>query len=105
MAKVKLIGEKAMNTVVSHHSEVQASITAETEEAVSRGTARLASHRDTGNAEVNSTYGETDGFVNLDDAAAMSIEFGHFVKGKYERDEPKFVPGLYIISEATGLLG
>ncbi|MGW1740033.1 DUF5403 family protein [Nocardia sp. NPDC001965] len=101
---VKLIGDKAMNRVVSHHSKVQAAITEETEEATRRGEARLAAHRETGNAEVNSSYGETDGYVNLDDQAAMSIEFGHFVGGKYETDEPKFVPGLYIISEATGLL-
>lgn len=104
MAKVKIYPPKVVNTIVSHRPGVKAEIAKEAQIAKARAEARLAQHRDTGAAQVVVTRDHIDYLVELVDKAAVSIEFGHFVKGKYETDEPKFVPGLYIISEATGLL-
>ena len=102
---VVLIREKAMNHVISHLEGVKAAVHTEAEIIAGRAEGRLAQHRKTGQAQINVTQGDTDSFVNLDDPNAMSIEFGHWVKGKYETSAPRFVPGLYIISEAAGLLG
>jgi hypothetical protein len=99
-----LISQKAMNQVVSHIDGVKLAVHAEAEIAGARAEANLARHRKTGQAKITVTQGDVDSFVNLDDPDAMSIEFGHWVKGKYERSQPKFVPGLYIITEAAGLL-
>lgn len=100
---VQLIGWTAMNHVVSHIEGVKASVRAEAEEVHAKAEARLARHRNTGAADVSVSQGDVDSFVNLDDPAALSIEFGHFVKGKYEDDTPKYVHGLYIITGAAGL--
>lgn len=97
----RLIGEKAMNRVVSHldgvHNEV-----GDTAKRVQHSAARrLSSHRETGKAEVTLTEGDVDWFVNLDDKAAMSIEFGHWTEEG--GDSHRFVQGLYILSTAAGL--
>ncbi|GAB4584404.1 DUF5403 family protein [Nocardia sp. IFM 10818] len=102
---VRLIGEKAMNQVISHLDGVKGAAAAEANEIGSRAESRLAGHRRSGRAKVTVTHGDVDSFVNLEDPAAMSIEFGHMVKGKYETEEPKYVPGLYIITGAAGLTG
>lgn len=101
---VRLISDRAMNTVISHEDGVKAAVQAEAEDIAREAKGNLARHRDTGNASISVTDGDVDAFVNLDDPAALSIEFGHFVKGKYERDTPKYVPGLYILTGAAGLL-
>ncbi|WP_231951406.1 DUF5403 family protein [Nocardia terpenica] len=100
-----MIGQKAMNQVVSHVDGVKDAIGDEAKEIGSRAEARLAGHRRSGRAQVTVTNGDVDSFVNLEDPAALSIEFGHMVKGKYETEEPKYVPGLYIITGAAGLAG
>lgn len=103
---VRLIGQKAMNHVVSHIDGVVLSVTKEAMEIHGRAESRLAGHRETGNAEVTLTQGDTDSFVNLEDPAALSIEFGHYVGGKFKNAaQPKYVPGLYIITGAAGLAG
>lgn len=102
---VRLISQKAMNRVVSHLPEVVDRVADEAKQVGGRAEARLAAHRHSGNAEVNVTHGDVDSFVNLEDPAVLSIEFGHLVKGKFETDKPKHVPGLYIITGAAGLAG
>ena len=101
---VRLIGQKAMNHKISHLEGVKAAVLAEAEIGGARARANLAGHRHSGRASISVTQGDVDAFLNLDDPAAMSIEFGHWVKGKFEDNQPQFVPGLYIISEAAGLL-
>lgn len=100
---VRLINDKAMNRVVSRLPEVHYEVVDAALDVGVKAEAKLASHKKTGRAEVTVTEGDVDAFVNLDDPAAMSIEFGHFVKGKFEGDEPKYVGGLYIITGAAGL--
>lgn len=104
MAKVRLYGRRYINTVVDHLPGVHAAVGTEAKKIYRRSKARLAMHADTGAASVTLTEGDVDWFVNLVDNAAMSIEFGHWVKGKYEDPEqPKYVQGLYILSGAAGL--
>ncbi|ERB55488.1 hypothetical protein N806_31195 [Rhodococcus sp. P27] len=102
---VRLIGQKAMNRVVSHIDGVKAAVADQALEIGVKAEMRLNMHRYSGNASISVTQGDVDSFVNLDDPAAMSIEFGHMVKGKYESDTPKYVAGLYIITGAAGLTG
>ncbi len=102
---VRLIGPKAMNLIISHLDGVVDAVAEEAKEIGVRAKARLTAHKYSGAAQVTVTHGDVDSFVNLDDPAALSIEFGHMVKGKFEDDEPKFVPGLYIITGAAGLTG
>ena len=94
---VWLISDEAMRTKIAHLPEVIAAVHDAAEENGAKAAARLAAHRDTGAASISVTQGDVDSFVNLDDPAALSIQFGHMVKGKYETDEPKYVPGLYIL--------
>lgn len=100
---VRLISKTAMNHVISHLEGVKAAVYAEAVAISGRAEGRLAGHRFSGRAKVTVTQGDVDSFVNLEDPAAMSIEFGHWVKGKYETAQPKFVAGLYIITGAAGL--
>lgn len=101
---VRLIGQKAMNRVVSHLEGVHNELGDVARRVEKQAERRLAMHRDTGDAKVTRTEGDVDWFVNLVDDAALSIEFGHWVKGKYEdKDHPQYVPGLYILSTAGGL--
>lgn len=100
--------DEMMNTIISHLGEVNHAVQDKANERGRVAKGRLASHHDTGAAEVTVTHGDVDSFINLDDTAgegaAMSIEFGHWVKGKFEDpDHPQFVPGLYIITGAAGL--
>lgn len=101
---VRLIGQKAMNRVISHIPGVRAAVAAKAAEVAAVAEMRLAAHRHSGRARIDVTHGDVDSFVNFEDPAVLSIEFGHFVGGKFETDEPKYVPGLYIITGAAGLL-
>lgn len=101
---VRLIGEKAMNRVVSHLEGVHSEVGDAARRVEKNAERRLAMHHDTGAAHITRTEGDVDWFVNLVDDAALSIEFGHWVEGKYkDKDHPQYVPGLYILSTGAGL--
>jgi hypothetical protein len=92
------------NSTVAHLPECRDACSDKAKQVGGVAEGRLAAHHDTGNASVSVTQGDVDSFVNLDDPAAASIEFGHWVGGKFEDpDNPKFVPGLYIITGAAGM--
>lgn len=101
---VRLIGDKAMNRIISRHQAVQWKITEITEEIAAKAEGLLAAHRDTGDARIETSYGEVDGFVSLVDEAADSIEFGHFVDNGEIEAEVTYVPGLRIITRAAGII-
>jgi hypothetical protein len=98
MARVRLISQKAMNHTISHLGGVKLSIRGTAQKIGGKAETRLAAHRDEGHAEISITYGDTDSFVNLDDEAALSIEFGHT-----HNFTGKHVEGLYIVTGAAGL--
>ncbi len=101
--KVRLIGQKAMNLILKDMAGVKDAVHDEAQRISVRAKARLAPHRDTGRARVLVVRGEVDSYVVLDDEAAMSIEFGHFVKDE-NGNTGKYVRGLYILSGAAGLI-
>lgn len=100
---VDLISDFAMNRVVSHLAEVQRDVHAHTDEVGAVAQARLAGHHRTGEHEVTTTHGDTDGFVNLEGVHPESVEFGHWIRGKFATDPPKFAQGLYIITGAADM--
>lgn len=100
--KVRLIGQKAMNYVVSGIDEVKDAVDSEAREIGRRAEARLASHRETGNAHIDVNTRGKDALVSLVDRAALSIEFGHYVVNQHG-PTGKYVPGLYIVTGAAGL--
>lgn len=99
----RLIGQQAMNRIISHHVEVRAAVIESAEEIAAKARALLALHRDEGHAEIQVEHAEVDSFVHLVDEAAVSIEFGHFVDNGEIDAEITYVPGLYIITRASGL--
>lgn len=103
MADVYLIPDQAMNHVVSHLPGVIASVRSQAQRIGAKAEAKLAAHRQEGHASISITYGDVDSFVNLDDEAALSIEFGHW-QYVYGKPTGHYTPGLYIITGAAGLI-
>ncbi len=102
MARVTLIGDKAMNHVVSHLPGVRASVRSQAQRIGAKAEAKLRAHFYEGEASISITYGDTDSFVNLDDEAALSIEFGHGLV-YFGQPTSRHVAGLHIITGAAGL--
>lgn len=98
MAVELYYSDTGFNKLISHMGGVHDAVGDVADERAGQSKARLAQHRDEGQAQITVTEGSVDWFVNLDDPAALSIEFGHWVKGKYETDTPKFVPGIYVLT-------
>lgn len=106
MARVRLYSDRVVNQIVSHLPEVHRELGEHAASIQARARGRLALHYYEGDSKIEVTEGAVDWFVSLVDHAAMSIEFGHWVGGKYrDPDKPKFVQGLYIITGAAGLAG
>lgn len=97
---VEMEPQSVVNEIVSHLPGVISAVRRTAEKIGARAEARLAAHRYTGAASVSVTYGKVDAFVNLDDEAAMSIEFGHFLV-HYGKQTPVYIPGLYIVTGAA----
>lgn len=116
----KLIGQKAMNLVVSHNDEVTRAVHQQTRETGARAKANLAAARGStrwhkifgpeGLTEVTETYGDVDGFVNLDAPNPMAIEYGHQPSGVFGPNgllghiKTKAPDGLYILARASGII-
>lgn len=98
---VQLYSKKVVHTIVAH--EVHSAINDQAKEVSKVAEARLAAHRKTGSHEITVTEGEVDSFVNLDGPSPESVEFGHWVEGKYKTDPPKFAQGLYILTGSADL--
>jgi hypothetical protein len=115
---VNLIGPVAMNTVISHHAVTQASIHEHTDEIEARAKGELARANSTTRitpegyfpAFIDSSYGDVDGFVNLNAPDAVALEFGHQPSGvfgpggRYGHIKSKAPEGRYILSLAAGLI-
>lgn len=100
---VYLIPAEKMNKMLSKDLKVQAAVEKAAKKMFRRATSYLNMHRDTGAAKIelerrrNLKYGHIDWFVSLVDEAALSIEFGHYIRttNGYKR-----VNGLYIVTQA-----
>lgn len=98
--KVDLVSAKAMHNILKDLEPVQEGVRDATEEIGAKARANLAAHRDEGHAQIEVSYGDVDGFVDLvDPDNAVAIEYGH-VHNK--TGEP--VAGLYIITRAAGII-
>jgi hypothetical protein len=115
---VRLIGEKAMNTVVSHLPGVVGAVREERDEVATRAEGNLAAARASGTEKISgpehvtritTTDGEVDAFVNMEGTDPMAIEFGHFPSGFFDPETygrvTKAPHGLYILTRAAGLGG
>ncbi|MGW6624205.1 DUF5403 family protein [Nocardia sp. NPDC055002] len=103
----RLIGDKAMNQVVSHLEGVKGSVA---EKALAVGEiaeANLLQHRKVTNRtnhEIDVSQGDVDSFVSLEGPAPLSVEFGHQPSGAFEGSDTRPPAGLYIITGAAGLI-
>jgi hypothetical protein len=101
-----MLGDKGMNTVVSHVDEVKAAVEAEARAIGARAEGNLAAHKHDGHAYIEVEAGDkgVDWFITLRDEAALSIEFGHFFDNGEIEAQVTYVPGLYVLSRAAGLV-
>lgn len=102
--RVRLYGDKHVNKTTSHEEGVIGAVNGKAVEIGARAEALLNTvpkHR-TGQSEIKVEQAKTDSYVILNDEAAMSIEFGHWLTA-YGEQTGKFVPGLYILHNAAGI--
>ncbi|WP_165218182.1 DUF5403 family protein [Schaalia sp. ZJ1691] len=75
-----LVTDKKMNDIVSKLPQVRGEVEAQTLRRASVAAARLAQHRDRGDAQIESFVAFTDGYIVLSDErgfkAAAAIEYG-----------------------------
>ena len=116
---VYLIGNRAMNHVVSHLPEVVQAVSDENDKVYDRAKANLAAARASTQwhkiygpdhlTRVTKSHGDIDSFTNLEAPNPMAIEFGHQPSGvfgpggKYGHIQTKAPEGLYIITKAARL--
>lgn len=121
MARVKLIGQKAMNSVVSRHVEVRRAVRKEGRSVENKAKGNLARARATtrwekihGPSHLTWVSGEASGsdyLIHLNAPNAMAIEFGHQPSGVFGPGgslghvQTKAPDGLYILIRAAGLAG
>lgn len=115
---VQLIGQRAMNLVVSHEEEVRSAVHKEAEAMGEIGKAILEEarastrwHKIIGPGHltfVETTQHDVDSTVDLIAPNAMAIEFGHSPSGVFGEDgslghiKTKSPEGLYILHKAAG---
>ena len=115
---VELIGQKAMNLVVSHLDEVRHAVHREAEGVADAAKAGLEAARASTRwhkiigpghlTRVEATQHDVDSTADLVAPNAMAIEFGHEPSGvfgpggRYGHIKTKAPEGLYILSKAAG---
>lgn len=75
MAGVHLIGKRAMNQVISHLPGVIDAVRDEAQTIEGKAQAFRMQHWDQGEARITLSHGDVDSFVNLEDKAALPIEW------------------------------
>lgn len=109
----RLIGKKALHSVVSHIEGVRSAVHDEAKDVGRKADANLAHARSSTHwhkihgpshlTQVTVSQGEVDSFANLEAPNAMAIEFGHEPSGYFAGTDTKAPEGLYILSHAAGL--
>lgn len=106
MADIELDLDHEINRTASHLPGVRASVRSEADKIEAKAEANLAAHRDVSNATdhtISSEQDDVDALVSLEGPAPASVEWGHWYTGNLG-GEPKYVPGLYIITKASGII-
>lgn len=99
MPTLRLIGQKAMNKIISQQSEVQSEVRSQARRLGAIAKAALAGHYNTGDHSIeikknmSIKYGFLDYEISLVGSAPMSVEFGH-----RNHRGGGYVQGLYILS-------
>ena len=107
MAKIDLKKERRVNKIVAHTPGVRAEVYSAAQEIAAKAEQILLEHRDTTNKtdhEITISRGTVDSFVNLEGPAPAAVEWGHFWDNGEIEAEVTFVPGLYILHRAAGLI-
>lgn len=121
VTSVKLIGQKAMNRVISHQSEVKRAVNKKGRSVEQKARGNLARARASTKWSkiigpghltfISSSETGTDYLIHLNAPNAMAIEFGHSPSGIFGPDgslghiQSKAPEGLYILIRAAGLAG
>src|SRR5690606_3940813 len=106
MASIELDLDHEINRTVSHLPGVRASVRSEADKIEAKAQANLEAHRDVTHATHHTVTSEQDGVdgrVSLEGPARAAVEWAHWYTGCLG-GEPTYVPGLYIITQATGIL-
>lgn len=96
MPQLFLISDRKMNKIVSRLKPVNSEVRKVAKEIGQIAQGRLAPHTKTGRARIEVSHGKTDSLVSLVDAAALSIEFGHYLGREDLGLHRKFIPGLHL---------
>lgn len=107
MAKIDLKKERRVNKIVAHTPGVRAEVYSAAQDIAAEAETNLLAHRDTTNNtdhEITISRGTVDSFVNLEGPAPAAVEFGHFHGTGSSENTARFVPGLYILHRAAGLI-
>jgi len=98
MPTLRLIGQKAMNKIISQQPEVQSEVRSQANRLGNVAKAALAGHYNTGDHKIeikknmSVKYGFLDYEIAMTGSAPMSVEFGHM------NHRGGYVHGLYILS-------
>lgn len=87
-----------MEKLIALHATVQKRLDEEVLRAGLRAEAKLAQHRDTGASSIHVERGKVDRWLELEDAHAMSIEFGR----QPDENGRDGMEGLRILRDAFG---
>lgn len=103
-----LIGDKAMNLIISHEPGVVKEVARVAEKIGKVAEARLAAHRtekpeDAQHHEIVVEHHEVDSIVAMEGPAPLSLEYGHNLI-LFGKNMHRFIPGAYIVTGAAGLL-
>lgn len=95
---------RTVEAVLAHHANTHTGVARAASGLYFQARARMAAHRDTGAAFVGKERRDLDWIVYLEDSggtneSALSIEYGHLVRGGNKR-----VGGLFILTGAAGHL-
>jgi hypothetical protein len=96
--KMRLIGQKAMNKIISQQPEVQDEVKSQAKRLGAIAKSALAGHYNTGDHKIeikknlHKKYGFLDYEISLVGSAPLSVEFGHM------NHRGGYVHGLYILS-------
>src|SRR5690606_30450470 len=106
MASIEPDLDHEINRTVSHLPGVRASLRSEADKIEVKAQANLEAHRDVTNATDHTITSEQDcvgALVRLEGSPPGSVEWGLWYTGN-RGGEPKYVPGLYIITKASGII-
>jgi len=84
---------------VARQKGVKLAVRAQRDRIANEAKALFAAHDNPGGHRITVSSGKTDGFVNLEGPAPLSVELGHW---QDTSEGPEFVEGLHVLGRAVG---